>query len=77
VDGAAVEAAVWEYAGGWTAFTDAVPGVYLVAAGLGGLGPHRLGFGTVTDAGPYGFDLAAPLDLSGYQRPAGAELPLR
>jgi hypothetical protein len=30
---------------------------------VGGLGPAGPNFHTVTDAEPYGFDLAAPLDL--------------
>jgi hypothetical protein len=36
VDGVAVTARVWWFAGGWAAFTDAVEGAYLTAVGLGG-----------------------------------------
>jgi hypothetical protein len=63
VDGTQVPAAAWRFAGGWTAFTDALPDTYLVVVGLG-REPDGLALAVVEDATPYGFDLTAPLRLS-------------
>lgn len=53
-------AAVWRFAGGWTAFCDDVPDAYLVAIGCG-MEPDGLAFDVIEDGAPYGVDLAVPL----------------
>ena len=60
VDGHAVTAHRWPFAGGWAAFTDAVEGVYLYATGLGA-DPDGLSLARLTDADAYHFDLHSPL----------------
>ncbi|HEY4018747.1 MAG TPA: hypothetical protein VGM75_08680 [Pseudonocardiaceae bacterium] len=55
-----VHAVSWEFAGGWTAFCDALPDVYLTATGWG-VEPDGLEFAVIDDGAPYGIDLAAPL----------------
>jgi len=60
VDGRAVTAHRWQFAGGWAAFTGAVPGVYLYATGLG-TDPDDLSLAVLADGGAYHFDLDQPL----------------
>ncbi|HEX3786175.1 MAG TPA: hypothetical protein VHX38_41555 [Pseudonocardiaceae bacterium] len=55
-----VRAAGWRFAGGWTAFCDDLPEVYLLATGWG-VEPDGLAFDVIEDGTPYGVDLAAPL----------------
>lgn len=61
IDGDTVAAPVWEFAGGWTAYTDALPTVVVVAVGVG-VSPENLSLSTLTDGSAYGIDLSAPLD---------------
>ena len=64
VDGVLVQASVWRFAGGWTAFTDAAAGVYLIVVGAGpGTGPEDLSFAALRDASAYHFNLQGPLSL--------------
>jgi hypothetical protein len=64
VDGVPVQVHVWRFAGGWTAFTDAVAGVYLSVVGVGpGTGPEDLSFAALRDGSAYHFDLHGPLSL--------------
>jgi hypothetical protein len=60
VDGAAVQAWVWWFAGGWAAFTDAVPGAHLVAVGVG-VEPAGLPLAVLQDGAAYHFELDQPL----------------
>jgi hypothetical protein len=60
VDGQAVTAHRWRFAGGWAAFTDAVEGVYLYATGLG-TDPDGLSLSVLQDGGGYHFALDQPL----------------
>jgi hypothetical protein len=69
-----VSAAVWRFAGGWTAFTDDVPDVYLVAVGIE-VAPEDLRFAVVDDSAAYGFDLKAPLRPSDLGRQPDATIP--
>jgi hypothetical protein len=78
VDGVAVTARVWWFAGGWTAFTDVVEGVYLHASGVGP-GPDGLSLAVLRDGSAYHLDLDQPLYpgvLSASRAAAGAnDLP--
>jgi hypothetical protein len=67
VDGVSVSAAQWSFAGGWTAYTAELPDVYLVAVGFG-VPAEPLTCEHLTDATPYGFDLAAPISLADLAR---------
>jgi len=58
VDGAAVTARVWRFAGGWAAISDAIGDVYLGAAGTGSA---DLSLTRLRDGGGYGFGLDQPL----------------
>jgi hypothetical protein len=60
VDGAPVPARAWRFAGGWAAFSDAVDGVYLAAAGSGGAS-DGVTLARLRDGRDYNFDLAEPL----------------
>jgi len=60
VAGAEVPAHVWWFAGGWAAFTEAVPGLYLTASGVG-TDPDGLSLTPLTDGHAYHFDLHQPL----------------
>jgi hypothetical protein len=60
VDGTAVSARVWRFAGGWAAVSDAVPGAYLAAVGLGA-DPDGLSLAVLRDGGACHFDLSQPL----------------
>jgi hypothetical protein len=76
VDGAAVAAHVWRFAGGWAAVSDAAPGAYLAAVGVGAE-PDDLSLARLPDAGAYHFDLAEPLHprvRPASARAAGVEL---
>jgi hypothetical protein len=56
-----VTARVWWFAGGWAAFSDTVPGVYLGVAGGEGSDPGGLAFAALPDGSAYHFDLDQPL----------------
>jgi hypothetical protein len=65
VDGRPVQAPVWRFAGGWTGFTDAAAGVYLMVAGTGpGTEPDGLCFAPVRDGSSYHFNLREPLSFA-------------
>lgn len=75
VDGVAVTARVWWFAGGWAAFTDAVERVYLHACGVG-TGPDGLSLAVLRDGSACHFDLDQPLYpgvLSASRAAAGAD----
>ena len=61
VNGMTVTGRAWRFAGGWAAFTDDVPDVYLAAAGGPGTEPGGLAFTTLRDGSAYNFDLDQPL----------------
>ncbi len=64
VDGVPVQAHVWRFADGWTAFTDAAAGVYLSVVGVGqGTGPEGLAVAAVRDGSAYHCDLHGPFSL--------------
>jgi hypothetical protein len=64
VDGVHVQAPVWGFAGGWTAFTDAAPGVFLIVVGTGpDTGPEDLSFEALRDASAYHFNLQSSLSF--------------
>jgi hypothetical protein len=64
VDGRPVKAPVWRFAGGWTGFTDAAAGVYLMVVGTGpGTEPDGLSFAPLRDGSSYHFDLREPLSF--------------
>jgi hypothetical protein len=78
VDGAAVTARAWRFAGGWAAVSEAVD-VYLAVAGLG-TDPDGLSLGLIADGGAYHFRLDQPLHpdvmaASRAARPGGGEFP--
>jgi hypothetical protein len=79
VDGLPVQVHVWRFAGGWTAFTDAVAGVYLCVVGVGrGAGPEDLSVAALRDGRTYHFDLHGPLSLQLAKASAeAAGLPLK
>ena len=60
VNGAAVTARTWWFAGGWVAVTDAVESVYLAAVGVG-TNPDGLSLAVLQDGSAYHFDLEQPL----------------
>ena len=62
VDGGAVTARVWGFAGGWAAFTDAVEGAYLTAVGVGA-SPEGLLLAVLRDGSAYHFELDQPLPV--------------
>ena len=72
VDGAAVDAGCWHFAGGWTGFTTALPDVYVVVTAVG-VDPAAIRLRRLTDAAPYGFELGA--DVTVGQMAIGAPLP--
>ena len=78
VDGAAVTARAWRFAGGWAAVSEAVD-VYLAVTSVGA-DPDGLSLGLVADGGAYHFRLDQPLSpavmaASRAARPGGDELP--
>jgi hypothetical protein len=82
VDGRPVTGRVWRFAGGWAAFSDAVPGVYLAVAGGRGTDPGGLAFTRVLDGAAYNFELDQPLHprmlvTSSAARADGERPPLR
>jgi hypothetical protein len=75
VDGAAVAARRWQFAGGWAAASDAVDHVYLVAVGVGPE-PEDLSLTRLLDGIAYHADLTRPLSpalLSASRQAAGAQ----
>ena len=60
VDGAAVTARVWRFAGGWASISDGVDGVYLAAVGMG-TNPDGLSLALIQDGTAYDFTLDQPL----------------
>jgi hypothetical protein len=60
VDGAAVNARVWWFAGGWAAVSDAVEGVYLAAVGVGA-NPEGLSLAVLENGDAYHFELGQPM----------------
>jgi hypothetical protein len=62
VDGVPVPARVWWFAGGWAAFSDALPDVYLTAAGVAN-GPDGVEFARLRTGEAYDFDLAGRLSI--------------
>lgn len=60
VDGFAVRARAWEFAGGWAAFSDALDDIYLAVASSAGH-PDGLALARLRDAGAYHFDIDQPL----------------
>jgi hypothetical protein len=80
VNGIPVMARVWRFAGGWAAVSDAVPGVYLAAAGGEGSSPAGLAFVPLPDGSAYHFDLDQPLHpqtIVGSARAGGERPPLQ
>jgi hypothetical protein len=64
VDGVAVQASAWSFAGGWARFTDAAEGVYLSVVGLGpDARPEGLALAALRDSGAFHFDVPGPLSL--------------
>ena len=64
VDGIAVPAPAWSFAGGWTGFTDAAEGVYVSVVGLGpDARPGGVALAALRDSEAYHFDLHGPLSL--------------
>jgi hypothetical protein len=64
VDGIAVRAPTWSFAGGWAGFTDAAKGVYVSVVGLGpDARPAGLALAALRDGEAYHFDLHRPLSL--------------
>jgi hypothetical protein len=80
VDGAAVTARVWRFAGGWVVLSDAIEGVYLAAVGVG-IDSDRLSLAVLQDGGAYHFDLHQPLHVhvmsASRERAGGDALELR
>jgi hypothetical protein len=79
VDGAAVTARAWRFAGGWAAVSDAVDDVYLAVASVGA-DPDGLSLGLIADGGAYHYRLGQPLHpdvmaSSRAARPGGEQLP--
>ncbi|MGD0704590.1 MAG: hypothetical protein ABSA02_32455 [Trebonia sp.] len=60
VDGVAVTARIWWFAGGWAAVSDAVEGVYLAAVGVG-IDPDGLSLAVLADGDAYHFELDQPM----------------
>jgi len=64
VDGRSAKVRVWRFAGGWTGFTDAGAGVYLMVVGTGpGTEPDGLSFAPLRDGSSYHFDVREPLSF--------------
>lgn len=64
VDGRPAKVPVWRFAGGWTGFTDAAAGVYLMVVGTGpGAEPDGLSFAPLRDGSSYHFNVREPLSL--------------
>lgn len=61
IEGDRVEVKCWEYAGAWAAIVDTLPDVYVVVSGYG-VDVAELDVREVTDGGPYGIDVAGPVD---------------
>jgi hypothetical protein len=79
VDGAAVTARAWRFAGGWAAVSDAEDDVYLAVASVG-TDPDGLSLGLIADGGAYHYRLGQPLHpsvmaASRAARPGGDHLP--
>lgn len=74
VDGLAVPAWAWEFAGGWAAFTDGLDDVYLAVSGLGG-SPDGLALTRLREASAYHFDLEQPLDGRAIRASSAAAWP--
>ena len=79
LDGSQIGARARRFAGGWAAYCDAVEGVYLAAAGVGG-GPDGLALTALQDGRGYSFDLDEPLHpttltASSAARAGGERLP--
>jgi len=72
VDGAAVPAACWHFAGAWTGFTTALPEAYVVVTGVG-VDPGDIRLRPLTDGTPYGFALG--VDITIRQMTIGGPLP--
>lgn len=76
VDGTAVPARAWRFAGGWAAVSDAVGSVYLAAVGMG-TEPDGLSLAVIPDGDAYHFDLNQPLHpdtlSAGLKRDGGYE----
>lgn len=60
LDGITAPARVWRFAGGWAAFSDALPEIYLTAAGVAN-DPDGLEFAQLHDGNAYHFDLTGRL----------------
>jgi hypothetical protein len=60
VDGTAVYARLWRFAGGWAAVSDALESVYLAVIGMGD-DPDGLSFDVLPDGDAYHFGLDQPL----------------
>lgn len=79
LDGSQIDARARWFAGGWAAYSDAVDGVYLAAAGVG-IGPEGLTLALLPDGHAYSFDLDQPLHpqtitASSAARAGGERLP--
>jgi hypothetical protein len=73
VDGAPVTALAWEFAGGWAAFSDALPDVYLAISGSTG-SPDGIAIDLLKDSRAYHFDLDQPLHPRVIETSAAAAL---
>ena len=71
VDGVAVAAATWRFAGAWTGFAS-LSAVHLVVTAVG-IDPHAVRLGSLTDATAYGFELGK--DITIRHMSVGAPLP--
>ncbi|MEN3361644.1 MAG: hypothetical protein V7637_5626 [Mycobacteriales bacterium] len=72
VDGVAVDAVCWHFAGAWTGFTIALPDVYIVVTAVG-VDPAAIRLRRLTDAALYGFELGVDITIG--QMATGAPLP--
>jgi hypothetical protein len=73
VDGVPVPARAWEFAGGWAAFSDALPEVYLAISGSAGR-PDGVALARLKDSRAYHFDLDQPLHPRVIEASAAAAL---
>ena len=73
VDGTPVPARAWEFAGGWAAFSDALPDVYLAISGSAGR-PHGVALARLKDTHAYHFDHYQPLHPRVIEASAAAAL---
>lgn len=62
VDGMSVRARIWEFAGGWTGFTDDLDDSYVAVIGIG-VAADGLSLARVTEPESYGVDFSAPISL--------------